>query len=67
MMIDGVSRVRGMWPLNLLQVDQHKGALAHIALRELATGHQRFMGLNAAPSSPLDAHTVVNAASGEGS
>jgi hypothetical protein len=38
MMIDGVFRVGGVWPLNLLQVDQHKGVLARIALRELATG-----------------------------
>jgi hypothetical protein len=40
MMIDGVSRVRGVWPLNLLQVGQREGALAHIALREPATAHQ---------------------------
>jgi hypothetical protein len=38
-MIDGVSRAR-VWPLNLLQVDQRAVALAHIALRELATWHQ---------------------------
>src|SRR2546426_2758217 len=28
---------RGVWPLDLLQVDQRAGALAHIAVRELAT------------------------------